>query len=82
MTNYTQIRYRNYLALTTLHSMKYTPNRKLFQKLDHNIKTLEAKLSNLQKEVQPLISDWNFFITFFQLRSRINVIQSVLKELE
>ena len=38
-------------------------NRKLLQKLDHNIKVLEVKLFNLQKEVQTLISDRNFFIT-------------------
>ena len=82
MTNYTQIRYRNYLALTTLHGMKYTQIEKLLQKLDHNIKTLEAKLTNLQKDVQTLISDQNFFITLFQLRSRINIVQLALKELE
>ena len=55
-------------------------NRKLL--LDHNIKTLEANLSNLIKDVQTLINDWNFFITLFQLRSRINIVQSPLKELE
>ena len=69
-------------SLSNLTWYEVHTNRKLLQKLDHNIKTLEAKLSNLQKDVQTLISDQNFFITLFQLRSRINIIQSALKELE
>ena len=57
-------------------------NRKLLQKPDHNKKTLEKKLSILQKDVQILISDQNFFITLFQLRSRINIMQPSLRGLE
>ena len=57
-------------------------NRKLLQTLDYNIKTLEIKLIDLQKDVCILINDRNFFITLFQLRSRINVIQSSIRELE
>ena len=68
--------------LNNLTQYEVHTNRKLLQKLDHNIKILEAKLTNLQKDVQTLISDQNFFITLFQLRSRINLIQSALKELE
>ena len=69
-------------ALKNLRWYEVHTNRKLLQKLDHNTKTLEAKLSNLQKDVQTLINDQNFFITLFQLRSRINIIQLALKELE
>ena len=69
-------------GLNNLTQYEVQTNRKLLQKLDHNIKTLETKLSDLQKDVQILISDQNFFITLFQLRSRINVMQSSLRELE
>ena len=69
-------------GLNNLTRYEVHTNRKLLQKLDHSIKTLEAKLTNLQKGIQTLISDQNFFITLFQLRSRINIIQSALRELE
>ena len=63
-------------GLNNLMRYEVQNNRKLLQKVDHNIRTLETKLSNLQKDVRILISDQNFFITLFQLRSRINVVQS------
>ena len=62
--------------LNNLMRYKVQHKRKLLQMLDYNIKTLEIKLIDLQKDVRILINDRNFFITLFQLRSRINVIQS------
>ena len=44
-------------GLSNLTRYEVQTNRKLLQKLDHNIRTLEMKLSNLQKDGQILISD-------------------------
>ena len=81
MTNYSD-QIQELFGLNNLTQYEVQTNRKLLQQLDHNIKMLEVKLSNLQKGVQVLISDQNFFITLFQLRSRINIVQSSLRELE
>ena len=69
-------------GLNNLTQYEVQHNRKLLQTLDYNIMTLEIKLIDLQKDVHILINDRNFFITLFQLRSRINVIQSSIRELE
>ena len=62
-------------GLKNLMQYKVQHNRKLLQTLDSNIKILETKLIDLQKDVCILINNRNFSITLFQLRSRINIIQ-------